>query len=767
MFLNVKIRSKLNFDFFNFIKELEQVEAKKYFLLKEKRKKQVLFENVQTLKSLKQTENSIINELLRIAEQYLKYNLKVEACECYLRSKQYSKAAELYIAMEMWNEAAEMYYMQKDYKKSAELYEKINDYLKMMESYENLHDYESILRTINQYREIIPNEDRIEFLKKYFPIALEKLVNNVDFEEPELNVSKQKKKKGEEINAIEEEEDENYDSDELLSEESEEVSIKSEKEEKIIEKESLIEESIDQISKVDKNIMKSSEQRQIIENDSSIDQSLDFDKISHKPKEISIDIINKNKQNESICEVINNNFIADRDKSFEKVGFEFKQQSLDDDHFSQIDFDDEWLKSENHSIIGSILSSRENKIEVKSEYSGFECLNTNNLNPHFQIIKTKGDIFVQDETMKKIIEYLKTFADDFSKHVEEFRSKAVLLTSNKIREEEHSNENFVMELDNIDISFLYMALDVLETYNQYKLCIFVCNRYSLNHRVGRYLLSIAHRYSFLSNEQPPNFNYSLFFGDGNKFMKNQKEKAFIVSTAIHNVLENINPRYLQFKSRGVKADDSNDLGNKAFQGLIWLGCWKKCLFFMDFERALTLAEAFGDFESFKFLFLRESGDKIEFNSLESVKEKFDSDFLKVCLKERILKGHQNIKEEKLIENFELNAIIFDVQKEATSEKTSKLKKMISDCLGVFKKIERKKEKNLSLAEELKVFDLVTGIVQFANNLHNNEQGFTIDDNEVLVEVVDFLVFLIEFLEKSNHFSKYSMIILDAVLTCFG
>ena len=36
MFLNVKIRSKLNFDFFNFIKELEQVEAKKYFLLKEK-----------------------------------------------------------------------------------------------------------------------------------------------------------------------------------------------------------------------------------------------------------------------------------------------------------------------------------------------------------------------------------------------------------------------------------------------------------------------------------------------------------------------------------------------------------------------------------------------------------------------------------------------------------------------------------------------------------------------------------------------------------
>jgi hypothetical protein len=104
--------------------------------------------------------------------------------------------------------------------------------------------------------------------------------------------------------------------------------------------------------------------------------------------------------------------------------------------------------------------------------------------------------------MKKIIEYLKTFGEDFSKHIEDFRSKAVLLSSMKDWNEKYSNENFVMELDNIDITFLFMSLDVLETYNQYKLCIFVCNRYSLNHRVGRYLLFIAHRYSFIANDQP-------------------------------------------------------------------------------------------------------------------------------------------------------------------------------------------------------------------------------------------------------------------------
>jgi hypothetical protein len=84
------------------------------------------------------------------------------------------------------------------------------------------------------------------------------------------------------------------------------------------------------------------------------------------------------------------------------------------------------------------------------------------------------------------------------------------------------------------------------------------------------------------------------FGD-NKFIKNQQEKGFVVSTAIINVLENINPKYLQFKSQGQKTDDSNDLGNQTFQGLIWLGCWKKCLFFMDFERSLALADSFGNF----------------------------------------------------------------------------------------------------------------------------------------------------------------------------
>jgi len=127
-----------------------------------------------------------------------------------------------------------------------------------MECYENLRDYDAILRTIDQYRGVIPKENRLEYLKKYFPLVLAKLVNNVDFDEPEnMLKTKEKKAKVDEVKAIEEEEDED-DSDDFLSEsdvneeneeEKEEAKIEAET---LIEQESVIEQSMDLIQKEDK-----------------------------------------------------------------------------------------------------------------------------------------------------------------------------------------------------------------------------------------------------------------------------------------------------------------------------------------------------------------------------------------------------------------------------------------------------------------------------------------------------------------------------------
>ena len=61
--------------------------------------------------------------------------------------------------------------------------------------------------------------------------------------------------------------------------------------------------------------------------------------------------------------------------------------------------------------------------------------------------------------------------------------------------------DFILDLDMIDINFVYLILDALETYKMNKLCIFVCNKYKLTHRIGRYLLSIAYTFTNISEKE--------------------------------------------------------------------------------------------------------------------------------------------------------------------------------------------------------------------------------------------------------------------------
>lgn len=728
------------------------------------------------LKELKHSELEIQSELNKIAEKYLENNLKLEACECYLRSKDFEKAAELYIILEMWNEAAEMYYMNGQYAQAADIYSKNSDFLKMMECYENLKDWDMILRTIHQFKSLIPKEKKFDYLKKYFPLILENLVENVDFEEPKIHTFS-KKTDIKNIQAIKEEDDEDYDdydSDDLLSETEENVNEEEEKNEKSAIKTFALSQNNENTSVIDNLSFMEQEKKEI-----------SFEKVGFESKNL---LEKKDMSFEKVGFELNQ---QKKDRSFEKVGLESHlSKGLDDyEHLSHIDFDDEWLKSENNSIIDSILSSREKKIEVKSEYSGFECIDPNSLNPNYHIIKTKGDIFVQDDTMKKMIDYIKMFSDDFFIHLKDFRSKEILLSSIKNSTElENNNENFVMDLDNIDLNFLFMLLDILETFEQYKLCIFVCNRYTLHQRVGRYIISIAHRYSFLANEKPPKFSYSLFFGD--KLIKNQQEKSFIVSTAMHNVLENINPHYLAFKRKDEIANEGNDLGINTFQGLVLLGCWKKCVYFMDYSNALALTSTFGDFTNNQFLFLKGHPDycKAYSNNLNSLKsfeylpfvipkDSFDEDFLINSLKRNIwfLSNNNELDEVKIKENcvitdiypdyFQVNAFCHELLQKPTIETFDILETKIADSLLDFKKIQLKKN-DLDPLERLKTFDLASGLIQTLLFLRRTQTDIQLNNNLLIIEIVESLIFFIELLEKFNKSPKISNIILEALLIPF-
>lgn len=75
------------------------------------------------------------------------------------------------------------------------------------------------------------------------------------------------------------------------------------------------------------------------------------------------------------------------------------------------------------------------------------------------------------------------FSDNFKAEILKIKSKDALLTSRNEQNDETLTEqganDLLIDLDNIDINFLYLILDTLEHYNIFRLAIFVCNRYEI------------------------------------------------------------------------------------------------------------------------------------------------------------------------------------------------------------------------------------------------------------------------------------------------
>ena len=120
----------------------------------------------------------------------------------------------------------------------------------------------------------------------------------------------------------------------------------------------------------------------------------------------------------------------------------------------------------------------------------------------------------------------------------------------------------------------------------YKLCLIVCNRYNLAYRLGRYVVSLAFKYSNLYELRP--FDSKTV----------QVQRAAIAYTAVHNVFEMINPEYLSLKDF-----DGKSLGIEAFRGLLLLGYWKKTVYIMDFDNSLAVTRTFADFKNFKQVYM--------------------------------------------------------------------------------------------------------------------------------------------------------------------
>ena len=101
--------------------------------------------------------------------------------------------------------------------------------------------------------------------------------------------------------------------------------------------------------------------------------------MTEKPKVVDVSEMSfDNSVSEKIIEVQSSKGDKISEMSFEVIG---GNEPFNDDHLSHIDFDQEWLRLDQNSIMNSISMARKGEIKLQSDYSSVD-LNEYAISPH-------------------------------------------------------------------------------------------------------------------------------------------------------------------------------------------------------------------------------------------------------------------------------------------------------------------------------------------------------------------------------------------------
>ena len=502
-------------------------------------------------------------------------SLLTQASQCYFSMGNYQKAADCFESLNLLSQAGEAYFKMGNYLRAGELYEKGNVPSNAIIAYEKVEQWEKILQCIHKFKSELAEDHRIKLVKKYIQLGLKAMFE--EFERANEEVVKEEIKE-KNLPALQS-------SSALASSNGPQYEVIDDDEKKS---------QISQQSKRSYEIIDGGESNKS-------DRKSEYSVLS-KGLESSSDAGSPAKENST------------------KMEEEKKKKSpcVDADHISSLDPEDEWIQCETGSIIDSIVSG---KIDQSNKSSDFSMLE----NPHAfavncSVVKTRRDIFVEDQMMSKIIKYVSYFSEDVKLHLEKLRSKSVLV--HKIQQDQivaKSTAEFIVDMDEIDVDFVNLLLDILENLGLYKLCIIICNRYQINDRIGRYIVSIAHRYSNIKMICDAYSKYMLL--TNNSFRQMQNNNALIANTALHSVFEVVNPACLKMKKFCDIIDSTNSLGLYCYRSLLFLGYWKKLVYIMDCDSSLTLTSTFADFQNYKMIYYMNFGPGIAKGQGSEIKSK--------------------------------------------------------------------------------------------------------------------------------------------------
>ncbi|CAD8124478.1 unnamed protein product [Paramecium sonneborni] len=369
--------------------------------------------------------------------------------------------------------------------------------------------------------------------------------------------------------------------------------------------------------------------------------------------QIAFNDIDEQSQSFSVC---NSNL----SQSCEKLDFQFKNtqqnnyenqsnfsesfQVINDsfDHLSIYDPDDEWIQNDKIQLISSINSSDtrqfndQNKILLLNEVQRI----------NFRKNKKKK-VTLDDSTLIQIIQLLIQISEDFKIHIQEKLGQKQLDYSNIIK---------LTQIDTINL-----ILNLLEKFQNYKLCMYICNQYNLLDQLGEYLVILASKYT-------PLYQNSIIVDI--KMIRNTLKRkhlldqASIANQALLNIFETINPEILNFKLE----DDliqNNSFTLKFYQDLIGLGFWKQIIFTMNYQHSKDLCLSFNNHQDLiiilqhmeKQLNLNQKIQLIKSQYLLQVEQYFIYKNIKIIQIDQIFEITNSIAQGDLINSKIINQII--------------------------------------------------------------------------------------------------------------
>ena len=726
-------------------------------------------EREKTKEKIKEIENRMCKSFGIAASIFDSLSLLTQAAQCYFSMSNYQKAAECFEFLNLYSQAGEAYFKMGNYAKAGELYELGKVPSNAIIAYEKLEQWEKILQCIHTFRSELAEDHRLKLVKKYIKLGLKAM-----FEE---------------------------------FEKANEEAVKESKEE--IKKESL-----PTLQSPPSLASSTGPQYETIEDDEKKSQTSQQSKQSYEvigggesnasDKKSEYSVISKGQESNSEA--------GSPDKKLAHPMEEEKKQKMalvDVDHISSLDPEDEWIQCETGSIIDSVVSGKVDQSNKVSDYSMLE-------NPHAfavncSVVKTKRDIFVEDQMMSKIIKYVSYFSDDVKLHLEKLRSKSVLV--HKIQQDQmiaKSTAEFIVDMDEIDVDFVNLLLDILENLGLFKLCIIICNRYQINDRIGRYIISIAHRYSNIKVVCDAYSKYLLVLN--NTYRQMQSSNAIIANTALHSVFEVVNPAYLKMKKFCDMIDNSNSLGLYCYRSLLFLGYWKKLVYIMDCDSSLALTSTFADFHNYKMVYYMNFGPNIAKGSGSETKAKilkcgFDwipvkttSELDKASMKALIvgldavlwemnkLYGTITLKLQQqqsapLVKPefsafFPCNAALWESVTNPNEQQLQKLEAALLEGAKVFLSCDRKGScseilTKKELINNLTIVDFSTSVIYLIMGGQTNGifskacKMMTSQAINTVFKCIYKIINLVHFEKTLNAFSPYYYLIYCSVLSCYG